>query len=568
MYRSLLLLLLLPLGALAQAIQPAPDDSAPQPPGSVEGRITNAETGEGISGANIRLIPMRSHSVSKGAPLSVSSQADGSFLLENVAPGTYLVLATQSSFAPGPNGAQSRPTVDVEPGQTVSNVSVQLNPVGRIRGKVVSDDGEPVPGARVRAFMNYTARGKTQLRQITEAATDESGKYTLRTQETGRYYVSAELENTPQSKSAGETESPDKPGLELVRTFYPKSLNIENATPVDISTGQDAPDVTIQLVRTAAHHIRGKIEGLDAGARRPLITLGPRGSLASDGIGTVAPVGKDGTFDIPKVIPGSYTLSMTGRTDNPIGFTERARPSRLLARQDVDVGADDVNGIVLAVIPLVTLSGRVTVDGLDNADVSQVRVNLIPSGGGAVGGFQSVAAQRDGAFRIENLAPGQYMVRVLGAPSGDYVKSVSYNRQDITTTGIDLTDGGGGEIAIVLRTGSGEVDGTLQSDAQVSATTAMILAPDALGLDASGVLLANMQSSGSFVIRNVPPGRYYAYAVERWSPLWQNPDFLRSIQNRGAMIDLPENGHLQVQLTLISTDQVQAAAIPLGLTSQ
>jgi hypothetical protein len=82
------------------------------------------------------------------------------------------------------------------------------------------------------------------------------------------------------------------------------------------------------------------------------------------------------------------------------------------------------------------------------------------------------------------------------------------------------------------------------------------------------VLLANMQSAGAFVIRNVPPGHYYAYAVERWSPLWQNPDFLRSIQNRGTAIDLPENAHLQVELSLISTDQVEAAAIPLGLTSQ
>lgn len=566
MCRRLLLLLLLPLISIAQTVQPSTDDSAAQPPGSVEGRVTNAETGEGISGASIRLIPMRRRSVSTGSERSASSQANGSFIVDAVPPGTYLVVVTQSSFGPGPNGAQSRPTVDVEPGEAVSNINIQLNPVGRIRGKVVDDEGKPIPRAYVRAFLSYTSRGKTQFRG-TEVVTDKSGNYTVQTQQAGRYYISAGIDgNTRQPKSEDETASQEDSGLEFVRTFYPKSLNIENATPVDVSPGQDAPDVTIQLVRAPTYHIRGKIEGLDTDARRQTINLEPRDSLAVDGLGTLTRVEKDGTFDIPKVIAGSYTLSVIGREESTGSGGSKGSLPRLLARQDVDVGGDDVNGIVLTLIPLITLSGHVTVDGLDNTDLSQIHVNLIPSG--AIGGLQTVSVQRDGAFRIEKLAPGEYMVRVLGAPSGTYIKSVTYNRQDITTTGMDLTDGGGGEIEILLRTGSGEVDGALSTGTQISSTTVMILAPEAIAQDGSGVLVANLQPSGTFIARNVAPGRYYAYVVQRWSPLWQNPDFLRSIQNQGTVIDLPENGHLQVQLSLISTDQVEAAAIPLGLTSQ
>ncbi len=572
MCRCLFFLLVLPLIGLAQTNQPpATDDPAAQATGSIDGRVVNAETGDGISGATVRAIPMGPRG-SVSTMKSGTSQADGSFTVDGLAPGTYLLMASQSNFTSSMKGAQGHTAVNVDAGQSVSNVSLQLTPIGRIRGKVVDDEGNPVQGAQVEAFTTYLIRGKNQLRQISQVKTDEQGGFAVKAGQLGRYYLAAEPDGQPAAPNAENAKGePEQPALELVRTFYPKALDLDNATPVDLAPGQDSPEIVIQLVRAAANHIRGRIEGFAATGRRPTVTLGPRGSIIADGIGKVVVANKDGTFDIPKVISGSYTLSVagTGATDNPGPGQGRfaARP-RLLVKQDIDVGGDDVNGIVLTAVPLINLSGRVTIDGLDNANLSSVRVNLFPSAAGIAGRFQTASVQRDGSFEIGNVAPGQYVVQVLSSPSGTYVRSVTYNRQDITSTGLDLSQGGGGEIDILLRSGSGEVDGTLQSNAQIAATTVMVLAPEALAMDGSGVLLANMQSTGSFVVRNVPPGHYYAYAVERWSPLWQNPDFLRSIQNQGATIDLPENGHLQVQLSLLSADQVEAVAVPLGLASQ
>jgi hypothetical protein len=559
----------------AASMQQAPDAAAQQAPGSVEGRVTNSETGDGIGGATIRLVPVGRRG-SSGSDRTATSRSDGTFTLDGIAPGNYFVMATQSSFMPAAEGQPQRTYIQVETGQTVGNVALQLSPVGRIRGKVVDDEGHPVSGARVQAFTTYSARGKTQLRRVSESSTDQQGKYTLKTQGPGKYYLLAEPDDEDdqdepeQGSATPETARPD-----LVRTFYPKSLDLEGATALDTSSGQDTADVTIQLLRAAAYHLRGKIEGWApatpnagrAANRQPSISLGPRGGLSSDGLGKVLQPEADGTFDIPKVLPGSYTLTLIGPDDSSSSHPGRGGRTRLLARQDIDVGAADVNGIVLAVVPLMRLSGRVTVEGQENASLQGIRISIVPAGPEAVGGFQMAPVESDGTFAVEDLAPGNYTVRVSGAPSGAYVKAILYNRQDITTSGVDLTQGGGGELQVLLRTGTGEVDGVIPNASTISATI-MILAPETVGQDGSGVLMANMQAAGSFVARDVPPGRYYAFALQRWSPLWQNADFLRQMQNQGASVDVAENGHVQVELPVITAEQVQAAAMPLGLTAQ
>ncbi|MBV9766285.1 MAG: carboxypeptidase regulatory-like domain-containing protein, partial [Acidobacteriaceae bacterium] len=516
-----------------------------------------------------------------------------------VAPGTYFVSAERDGFvAPAPNGPP--PGISVSAGQQVTNISVLLNPQGVIRGKVIDENGEPAGDARVEAFTTFSVRGKNQLTRKSATAANKSGEYTLKGLPPGSYYLAAQpaaeakkggsdesvgSENAhaagDQSPAAAKESEPGTP--ELIRTFYPKALDFESATPIEIGPGQDLTGTNIELRRITTYQIRGKIEVSIAASpgRNWTLSFAPRGSLASDVTGRIITPKSDGTFEIQKVAPGSYTLTLSGlNTAAGSQSSNRSSHMQLLARQDIDVAASDVNGVVLAIIPPINLTGRVALDGSDNANLSQVRVSLTPSGATAVGGFQNVPVKSDGSFNVDSLDPGQYTVRIAGNPVGSYVKSISFNHQDITAAALDLSQGGSGEIEVLLRSGAGEVDGTVLGQGDQTPATSVpgqaggsgrvtvMLIPEQLAADGSGVFFGSAAPGGTFSIRSVPPGHYYAFAIDRWTSVWQNPEFLREIQNSGMSINVEENNHMQIQLPITGEEQVQQVVARLGLTVQ
>jgi hypothetical protein len=276
----------------------------------------------------------------------------------------------------------------------------------------------------------------------------------------------------------------------------------------------------------------------------------------------------DGSFSMSGVPSGSYTLWLVGSYGAGAGQNRRYGRRRVLAREDVDVNGSDVNDIVISLLPPVNLTGNVVLLNTPaNANVSQLRVTLQPSSQTAMGSFQTVAVDADGGFSIQDLEPGEYMVHVVNIPTGMYLQSVMLNRQDVTTSGIDLSQGGGGELDVTLKTGVAEVDGIVAAGTDgAPASGFALLVPETLAADGSGILTARIAQGGTFMVTNVPPGHYLAFAVQQWSGIWQNLDFLRATQRQGASVEVQENSHAQVTVPLMTTDQVQTAASALGLS--
>jgi len=133
--------------------------------------------------------------------LTVTTGADGGFHLDNVAPGTYFAVVQGTGFVGSSSRAALR-SVSVSAGQQVTNITITMMPQGIVSGKVVDEDGNGQPGARIEAFLERSVRGKGQVFRAGQTNADKSGDYSLRGLPPGKYYLAAELPAKPSSNSA------------------------------------------------------------------------------------------------------------------------------------------------------------------------------------------------------------------------------------------------------------------------------------------------------------------------------------------------------------------------------
>jgi carboxypeptidase family protein len=540
-------------------------------PGSVQGRITDSQTGIGLGGVTVRLLPRRSPNATQ--PSSTVSLDGGGFRFDSVVPGTYALFANKSGYQP----QTSSQLISVAERQQVTDIALQLNPLGILAGKVRDNAGHPVPKATVHLFAKSNARGGQRATHISTTA-DATGKYRFEKVMPGEYYVAADPPSTP-VRSHGSADGPqqDQPaaessGIGMVRTFYPRAARLDGASVVEVTAGSSLDSIDIRLALASLFSISGKVDGFQSGSfvRSAMLNLTPRDALPASPLGLPARLNRDGSFLIDKVQSGAYTLWLMGSFGADSAGNRRLGRRRVLAREDLDVSAGNVNGLVLALMPPVNLSGQIVLQNpATNVDPAQLRLTLQPAGPGNVGSYQTLTIDGNGTFSAQDLEPGRYTVQISNKPAGMYIQSITLNHQDVTSSGIDFSQGGGGELQVTLKSGAAEVDGTLSgNDAQQTATGVALLVPESILADGSGVLVGNVRTGGIFSIQNVPPGRYLAFAVPQWSSIWQNPDFQREMQRAGTPVEVQENAQAHVELRLLSADDLESAASRLGLTSQ
>lgn len=147
-----------------------PPPAVDQLPASFEGRVVDAETLAGIPGAELTF--------SRGGLAdSVRADARGAFRFRPPAPGRWqLAAVTGEGHLPfAPEWGLSPVQLDAVPGKHVRGIEIHLAPAALLLGRVVDEDGEPVPGAEVRLL---GAQGKAALVPIpSRFVTDRHGLF-------------------------------------------------------------------------------------------------------------------------------------------------------------------------------------------------------------------------------------------------------------------------------------------------------------------------------------------------------------------------------------------------------
>ena len=217
----------------------------------------------------------------------------------------------------------------------------------------------------------------------------------------------------------------------------------------------------------------------------------------------------------------------------------------------VTVSGDDVSNVIIITTKGATISGRLTFDGgVRPSNSGNVRILAMPldTGDGPVfgGGGAGVVKPEDGSFELKGLT-GTRGFRAVGLPQGWSIKSVTLNGQDVTDHGVEFKGGEavtGLEIAVTSK--MTQVSGAVSDSGgkTVKDYTVVLFSDDPQKWTApQGRYISGVRpdTEGRFLVKGLPPGGYYAVAVDYIAQgEWGDPELLDRLKTRAAHLDLDE----------------------------
>jgi Carboxypeptidase regulatory-like domain len=518
----------------------------------VAGRVTNLFTGEPLRKVNVHLSQTGRQANAKAQGYGGLSDAQGYFRFEGISAGQYSLRGDRPGFLMTQYGAkgpgQSGTFITLQPGQEMTDLSFGLIPQAVITGRVLDEDGDPVSGVQVQGLKQSWFRGKLRLMPQSTGSSNDLGEFRLGSLAPGKYFIAVQIFGM-----TAENEAPAIPGapqLHQVRTFFPDSTSLDTASQITVAAGQTASGTDIHLQRVRTFHVRGKVAG--GAGDRLILSLVPK-DQSTQMFGAQASAAKDHTFDISGVAPGTYTLT---------GFDMQNGRVSPVARQPIEVGAADLNDLMVSIIPPGTLRGHVSVEGDGPPPAPDFHPQLLLVSEEGVMGLSQVKFADDGTFSIENVGPGKYYPQISNAPEGTYLKSVRWGQQELLGKELDFSNGASGDLEIVFRYGAAQVGGVVQIPQDANKTVppdfTIMLVPEVLNADGSGLDFSRVDQTGAFSFKRVTPGRYLAYALEQVdNNQLQNPDVLKQLASKGVEVEVKEKDNKQIQLTPIPADDLK-----------
>jgi hypothetical protein len=510
----------------------------------VAGLVVRAGDGTPLRGAGVTLVVTGRRT----EPLTARTDLTGRFAFSNVTPGSYRLIVERTGYARQEFGQRALGrrgvALNLSPGQRMTDLLFRMTPAGVITGRVYDEAGEPVVGVLVNVLRRVYREGQMSFEGGESDRSDDRGEYRIFNLLPGKYVVSA----TPMGgmtgfgvRRRGEAEGEET----YVPTYYPGVIEPETAAPLEVAPGQELTGIDFTLTPQRTVRVRGRVLAAGSGRGATQVALLPRTTRAPfRGRTRESGVEEDGTFELTGVSPGSYILAAMRHEEN----------MTYSAREMVDVGNSDVEGLSLALMPNGTVSGKVVVEG-GALPESRVFVSLRPQDALSRGGNARV--QADGTFLIRNVTAGEYQVSVGGAPDDFFLKAVRRGNEEYMNRSLSLARDTAG-LEVVLSPAGARVEGQVLTDENLPASgVTVVLIP---GKDLRHLRAAYRTTvtdvTGQFVMRGIPPGDYTAYSWDNdEGEVWMDPEFLAQYEGKGQRVSLSGGGAQAVQLTLLAERQ-------------
>jgi hypothetical protein len=340
-----LLLLLVSTSARAQSSAADEADGTAPAYGSITGRVVG-DDGRPLAGVVVFI----NMAYANATPRGTTTDSAGRFQFKELGPGLYLLRVNAPSYVEQQDENKSpwEPRF-VRPGE-----SVQLTVIkgGVITGTVLTPQGEPLVSVNVRAVRVRDAQGR---RVPLEAGyggqvrfTDDRGIYRIYGLQPGSYILVAGG-NSPYVGMFNPFEA-DAP------TYYPSSTR-DTAVEVTVRAGEEATGTDIRYRNERGHTISGTLSGMPSNTNRYSINM--MLMRASTGVLEF----QSFVYDTGS---GQRVFSLTGVPDGDFelvaqGFLEKGESIASMSRK-VTVRGSDITGLRLELLPLSSVSGRVTLE--------------------------------------------------------------------------------------------------------------------------------------------------------------------------------------------------------------
>jgi len=534
---------------------PATDRSGPRT-GSISGSVVAERDGNAIAGATVLL---------RDKAMSVVGRAEtdgfGRFTFPNLSAGTFHVLASRAGFATtefGEGLLSSGVPIDLSSGQLVSNLRVTLPRSSSLSGRVSDPGGEPIEGATVAAVRVPASTGTDDYQILGSAVTDDRGEFRIFGLRSDRYLlVCSRVQDGAVSKDAraivdwggiSQLRIPVSPrvpigGLPSSVVFYPSASAPDEASVVDLQTGDDRTGLDIVIAKKPAARVFGliRISPSDAPPSRINVIAFPhRGGFArSLFLPPAVPAVLQGrSYRVEGLPVGQYTILARGETAR----AEPAASGRLansFALATVTVGADTISMVDLTLEPGTTVSATVA----DAArSWSDVQFRLSPLGELPDFEFPPARANSEGQFSWVGVPQGRYCIQAISARAGE-VKSwpivVTTEAGGIART--FLATQSGLHLKVQPTAPEGSVEGEMVDTAGRAYWDAVVqLAPvDAELQEVLGNRQLRPSYSGAFQFSGLPPGQYAISVISA-----------QKVQIVSRVISVPQHEPVRVRMVV------------------
>ncbi len=388
--------------------------------GTIQGTVTDAETGEPIGGA---VVIATSGFGGRATIDSATTNAEGAYSITDLVQGIYLTAASAEGYQP----SQSNFPVDLGRNQTVE-WDFELSPgsgtgSASIGGTVTDrETNEPVEGAQVILSVMTGFGGGGSRQTLDTVMTDAEGGYTFADLIAAQRY---RLDVTADGYFAGRQSN------------------------IILQPGQDfTADISLEPVGDQVGAIAGTIT--DSESNEPIngatvilsMFLGGGEYRMLDTILT----GADGQYSFTEV-PAGNGYRVQASADNHESATQR----------NIEVTTGETTAANLALTPVVPPSGVVTglITDTESNPLSDATVILqsITFSGGSIGltNIDTVASGEDGTYEFNELESGRYRIRASLEGYEDETSDDSIlENEDTLTIDLSLTEISMGTMTVLV----------------------------------------------------------------------------------------------------------------------